>query len=74
MRCTNPIGSGMLPVVELKEVFRQAQDLLDMGLDIPELTRVFMKLRQLGLDVEPVYTQAQAVEALRRLKEGNSHA
>ena len=56
------------------EVFRRAQELLDMGLDIPELTRVFLQLQKLGLDVEPVYTQAQAVEALRRLKEGNSHA
>ena len=56
------------------EVFRRAQELLDMGLDIPELTRVFLHLQKLGLDVEPVYTQAQAVEALRRLKEGNSHA
>ena len=56
------------------EVFRRAQELLDMGLDIPELTRVFLRLQKLGLAVEPVYTQAQAVEALRRLKEGNSHA
>ena len=56
------------------EVFRRAQELLDMGLDIPELTRVFLHLQKLGLDVEPVYTQAQAVEALRRLKEGTGHA
>ena len=56
------------------EVFRRAQELLDMGLDIPELTRVFLQLQKLGLDVEPVYTQAQAVEALRRLKEGTGHA
>ena len=52
------------------EVFRQAQALLDMGLDIPELTRVFLHLRALGADVQPVYTAEQAVAALRGLRGG----
>ena len=56
------------------EVFRRAQDLLDMGLDIPDITRVFLKLKQLGLPVEPVYTNEQAVAALTALKGGNAHA
>ena len=56
------------------EVFTRAQELVEMGLDIPALTQVFLQLRKLGLDVSPVYTQAQAVEALRRLKEGTAHA
>ena len=51
-------------------VFQRADELLAMGLDIPELTRVFMKLRQLGLDVEPVYTMQQAIDALRSRKGG----
>ena len=51
-------------------VFQRADELLEMGLDIPELTRVFMKLRQLGLDVEPIYTMQQAIDALRSLKGG----
>ena len=42
-----------------------------MGLDIPELTRVFMRLRQMGLDVPAVYTMEQAVAALKKLKGGN---
>ena len=53
------------------EVFERAQELVDMGLDIPELTRVFMRLRQMGLDVPPVYTMEQAVAALKKLKGGN---
>lgn len=53
------------------DVFRRAEELLDMGLDIPEITRVFLKLRKLGLDVEPVYTMDQAVEILTRLKGGH---
>ena len=52
------------------EVFRRAEELLDMGLDIPEITRVFLKLQKMGLDVEPVYTMDQAVEILTRLKGG----
>ena len=56
------------------EVFCRAQEMLEMGLDIPELTRVFLKLQQLGLDVSPVYTVEQAVKAMRRLKGGNADA
>ena len=52
------------------EVFRRAEELLDMGLDIPEVTRIFLRLRALGLEVEPVYTTEQAVEALTKLKGG----
>ena len=51
-------------------VFARAGELLNMGLDIPELTRVFMRLNMLGLDVPPVYTMEQAVNALSALKEG----
>ncbi|MBQ7818055.1 MAG: energy-coupling factor transporter ATPase [Oscillospiraceae bacterium] len=56
------------------EVFRHAQELVDMGLDIPVLTRVFMKLKALGLPVEPAYTEAQAVAALCKLRGGNADA
>ena len=56
------------------EVFKRSGELLEMGLDIPELTRVFMKLRQLGLDVEPIYTMQQAIDALRSLKGGSADA
>ena len=56
------------------EVFQRADELLEMGLDIPELTRVFMKLRQLGLNVEPIYTMQQAIDALRSLKGGAVNA
>ena len=52
------------------EVFRRAQELVDMGLDIPEVTRVFLRLNELGLNVEPVYSVEQAVVALKKLKEG----
>ncbi len=56
------------------EVFARAQELLDMGLDIPQITGVFLKLQQLGVPVQQVYTMEQAVEALTRLKGGQIHA
>ena len=52
------------------EVFRRAHELVQIGLDIPEITRVFMRLQALGLPVEPVYTMEQAMAALKKLKEG----
>ena len=52
------------------EVFSRAQELLDMGLDIPEITRVFLHLQKMGLPVEQVYTTEQAVAQLKKLKEG----
>ena len=57
-----------------KNVFTRAQELLDMGLDIPDVTRVFLRLQQMGLPVEPVYTMDQAVAAIKALKEGKGHA
>ena len=56
------------------EVFARAWELEEMGLDIPEVTQVFMRLQALGLPVEPVYTMDQAVQALKKLKEGNAYA
>ena len=56
------------------EVFQHAQELLDMGLDIPEITRVFLKLQQMGIPVNQVYTIDQAVVELKRVKGGVSHA
>ena len=56
------------------EVFTHAWELEDMGLDIPEVTRVFMRLKELGLPVSPVYTMDQAVAALKKLKEGKEYA
>ena len=56
------------------EIFTRAQELLDMGLDIPELTRLFLLLKQKGMPVEPVYTMDQAVAALKAMKGGDRHA
>ena len=56
------------------EVFTHAQELLNMGLDIPEVTQLFLQLQNMGIPVNPVYTMEQAVAELRRIKEENAHA
>ena len=56
------------------EVFSHAQALLDMGLDIPEVTGLFLRLQNMGISVNPVFTLEQAVAELRRIKEGTAHA
>ncbi len=56
------------------EVFAHAKSLLDMGLDIPEVTRIFISLKEKGLPVEMVYTRKQAVQVLKELLGGTDHA
>ncbi len=56
------------------EVFAHAQELLAMGLDIPEITRLFLKLQEMGIAVNSVYTIPQAVAELKRIREENAHA
>ena len=53
------------------EVFARAEELVEMGLNIPQVTRVFLELGKMGLNVEPVYTLQQAVDTLTALKGGN---
>ena len=56
------------------EVFTRAQELVDMGLSIPQVTQVFLHLQEMGLDVSNVYTIQQAVEQLKKLKGGSANA
>ena len=54
--------------------YQHTQELLDMGLDIPELTKVFRRLQAMGLNVPVVYTMEQAVQAIKSLRGGKGHA
>ena len=57
-----------------EEVFAHAEEVVQMGLSIPQVTQVFLHLREMGVDVENVYTIDQAVEQLKRLRGGSVHA
>ena len=56
------------------EVFAHAQELLEMGLNIPQVTQVFLHLQKMGVDVRNVYTIAQAVAELKRIRGGAANA
>ena len=45
-----------------------------MGLNIPQVTQVFLHLQKLGLDVANVYTIEQAVSEIKRLRGGAGNA
>lgn len=59
-----------------REVFANAQELMAIGLDVPQVTRVFLRLREIGLDVDTsVFTVEQALAAVEKYKkEGCRHA
>lgn len=51
-----------------EQVFKQAELLCSIGLDVPQITRMMMKLRELGADVRTdIFTVAAAKEELSRL-------
>ena len=53
------------------QVFARADELIAAGLDVPQVTRVFLELKQRGVAVDPaVFTVEQAVACLKKLKGG----
>ncbi len=67
-------GSKLAMDAPPAQVFTHAEELTQMGLNIPQVTQVFLELKKLGLDVKNVYTIEQAAAEIRRLKGGNCHA
>ena len=56
------------------EVFAHAEELAAMGLDVPQVNRVILALRHMGLDLDAwIFTVDQAVQALTARK-GGPHA
>jgi len=50
-------------------VFSRGAELAEMGLTVPTVTRIFLRLKEMGLPVGTgVYTMEQGMEELRRLK------
>jgi energy-coupling factor transport system ATP-binding protein len=64
------IHDGVIPFSGTpREVFRRGDELEAMGLGVPQVTRVFRRLRQLGVDIDPsVYTVEQARDAILAAK------
>ena len=59
----------------MDNVFSQGDKLREIGLNVPIVTRVFNKLKALGVDVnENVFTVTDAVNELKRIKAGDGNA
>lgn len=55
----------------VKEVYSQSEKLCDMGLNVPQITKIFTKLRSMGYDVSnSVFTVEQGVNEILRYLEG----
>lgn len=53
------------------QVFARADQLMAAGLDVPQVTRVFLELKKRGVELDTsVYTVEQAAAALRAMKGG----
>ena len=63
------INDGVIPLDGTPhEVFSHGQELIDMGLGIPQVTQVFQQLKKMGLPVqEGVYTLEEAKQVLLAL-------
>lgn len=67
-------GSKLAMDAAPAQVFSHAEELVQMGLNIPQVTQVFLNLKKLGLDVANVHTIEQAVAEIKRLRGGAVNA
>ena len=67
-------GSKLAMDAAPAQVFSHAEELVQMGLNIPQVTQVFLHLKEKGLDVANVYTIEQAVSEIKRLRGGIANA
>jgi energy-coupling factor transport system ATP-binding protein len=57
-----------------QEIFSQGNELIRMGLNVPSFTKIMITLRELGYDVEDVYTIEDAAKQIGKLIRGREEA
>ncbi len=58
---------------ETDKVFERSSELTDIGLDVPQITRLSRKMKELGIDIgEDIYTTQRAAERLLTLIKGQN--
>ncbi|MEG2287182.1 MAG: ATP-binding cassette domain-containing protein, partial [Ruthenibacterium sp.] len=58
---------------ETEKIFARAEELLALGLSVPEVTKIFLRLKEMGLDIPTdVYTIPYAVKTLLAAKSAGS--
>ncbi len=64
-------NGGVVMQDETATVFARAQELLEMGLSVPQITKIFLRLKEMGLDIDTdVYTVKYAAEKILEYKNG----
>lgn len=59
----------------VNDVFSRCEELQSIGLNVPIVTRVFLKLKSMGLPInDKIFTVQSAVDELKRLKAGEGDA
>ena len=60
---------------EVAKVFAQAPRLLELGLSVPQVTKIFIRLREMGLDIPvDVYTMPYAVKTILEARAKHAQA
>lgn len=68
-------GGKVYKYAPTEEIFQDAENLSKMGLGIPDITKVFLKLKEMGLDINTdVYTVPYAIKTLLKYKAKNGGA
>ena len=59
---------------DTEKVFARSQELSEIGLDVPQITKVFMRLKQMGVDIRTdVYTTEFAAKTISEYIAANKH-
>ncbi len=61
--------SKMLSYDTVDETYKRAEELMRIGLDVPQITKIFMELKERGLPVRTnIYTVEQGIAEIARLR------
>lgn len=64
---------GIAMYADTPEIFARATELVELGLSVPQVTKIFLKLREMGLDISTdVYTVKYAAQAIQRFAQGGA--
>ena len=64
------MNKGEVAIFDKTEnIFSRGKELIEMGLNVPQITRVFMALKEKGYDVNPaIFTVEQAKKEILRMR------
>lgn len=64
-------NGGVAVYDDTPTVFSRAQELLELGLSVPQITKIFLRLREMGLPIDTdVYTVKYAVQTILKAANG----